>query len=344
MQPCFSLILPVYNVEAYLDRCMESILEQDFCDYEVILVDDGSPDSCPAICDRYARAYCHARVIHKPNGGLSSARNAGLQAAKGEYVWFIDSDDWIEPGSLRMLKEACDAHNPDVLKFNHCRVSGANREEIRCNVSAGVLEGAQMDALIEKAFCTGGKFVLSAWSHVYRRELLEANNCAFVPEKEVGSEDYLFNLSLLPRVNRLLMLDAALYNYDKRDGSLTQRYRENLVQQYNCLYKRILEDYAAMGLREKYESLIHRFYVWHLTIGTRLLHEYHHITGSHSLKDGRRNIRRIFASQEFRYAVKNSNKEDLLLKKKLQLLAMALRFEPLFYYLYVLKPGRKAGR
>lgn len=345
MQPCFSLILPVYNVEAYLDRCMRSILEQDFQDYEIILVDDGSPDRCGEICDGYARKYSHVHVIHKPNGGLSSARNAGLQAAKGEYIWFIDSDDWIEPGALSLLREVCDAHRPDAVKFNHSRVSGGNREEVRCNVPAGVHEGeAQMNALIERAFCAGGKFVLSAWSYVYRRALLEENRCAFVSEREVGSEDYLFNLSLMPRIRKLLMLDAALYNYDKREGSLTQRYREELVRQYSCLYRHILDAYQAMDLRGKYESLIHRFYVWHMVMGTCLPHEYCRIAENHSLADGRKNVRRMLSSRELRRAVKYSSKAGLPLKKRMQLWAMAWRFEPLFYYLYVIKPGRKAGK
>ena len=343
MQPCFSLILPVYNVEKYLDRCMRSILEQDFRDYEVILVDDGSPDSCPALCDAYAAEDDRVRVIHKVNGGLSSARNAGLDAARGKYIWFIDSDDWIEEGSLRRLYDASCEGKIDILKFNHYRID-ESRETVRCNVAPGLYEGKDgIAALVKTAFCAGGKYVLSAWSHIYCREMLVKNNALFISERKIGSEDYLFNLSLLPQVKILLVLEDALYNYDKRDGSITQKYRPNLAEQYNCLYAHLLRAYKTMGLDGKYESLIHRFYVWHLIMGTCLPHEYCRITETHSLADGRRNIRRILASKELRHAVRKSSRKKLPLKKKLQLLALALRFEPLFYHLFVIKPGRRAG-
>ena len=100
-----SIIVPVYNAEEYLDRCMISILEQDFSSYEVILVDDGSTDSSPMICDRYSATDPRFRTIHKKNGGVSSARNAGLDLAKGEYVMFVDSDDALLPDSLEMMFE-----------------------------------------------------------------------------------------------------------------------------------------------------------------------------------------------------------------------------------------------
>lgn len=340
MQPYFSLILPVYNVEKYLDRCMHSILAQDFDDYEVILVDDGSTDRCGEICDSYAKKHAHVRVIHKPNGGLSSARNAGLDAAQGEYIWFIDSDDWIENGALNILHAAGRGMKPDILKFNHFR-AGETSEEIRCNIAAGSYEGENKKILLEKAFCSGGKYVLSAWSHVYRREMLADTGIKFVSEREIGSEDYLFNLSLLPRMDKMLVLEAALYNYDKREGSLTRKYRPMLAKQYARLHALLLESYDGMA---EYAALIHRFYVWHLVYGTCIPHEYYFITPDHSLRDGRKNVRRLFREKGFRAALSSSDRKNLPLSKKIQMIAMMLDFEPLFYYLFVIKPGRKTGK
>ena len=101
--PVISVIIPVYKVEAYLERCLRSVLAQSHSELEIILVDDGSPDECPALCDQWTQRDSRIRVIHKENGGLSSARNAGLAVCRGEYISFVDSDDWIEPGMLSYL-------------------------------------------------------------------------------------------------------------------------------------------------------------------------------------------------------------------------------------------------
>ena len=97
MKPLLTVVIPVYNVEKYLKRCVESVIAQDWKKYEILLVDDGSTDNSPQICDNYVKTYDFISVIHKENGGLSEARNTGLSQAKGEYVYFPDSDDWIEP-------------------------------------------------------------------------------------------------------------------------------------------------------------------------------------------------------------------------------------------------------
>ena len=101
-----SVIVPVYNVEQYLERCVESIRNQTYSNLEIVLVDDGSPDRCPVLCEELKKADPRIKVVHKENGGLSSARNAGLLEAAGEYVWFVDSDDWIEPDALALLQAA----------------------------------------------------------------------------------------------------------------------------------------------------------------------------------------------------------------------------------------------
>lgn len=105
MIPEISVIVPVYKVEAYLPHCVESLLSQTYKDFEIILVDDGSPDTCPALCDEYAKKYSNIHALHKENGGLSDARNAGMTAAKGEYVTFVDSDDYVHPAYLEMLMQ-----------------------------------------------------------------------------------------------------------------------------------------------------------------------------------------------------------------------------------------------
>ena len=114
MQDLISIIVPVYKVEKYLKRCVDSILAQTYPCLEVILVDDGSPDGCPAICDEYAREDRRVRVIHKENGGLSDARNAGIDAAKGKFLGFVDSDDYVHPRFYELLLQALKGEGADI--------------------------------------------------------------------------------------------------------------------------------------------------------------------------------------------------------------------------------------
>ena len=120
--PRLSFIVPVYNVAPYLRKCVDSLIAQDYDDYEIILVDDGSTDECPQICDELAAAYENIRVIHQENAGLSAARNAGLKVAKGEYICFVDSDDYWEENVLGGLMEQVEREKLDVLRFDYQNV------------------------------------------------------------------------------------------------------------------------------------------------------------------------------------------------------------------------------
>ena len=120
--PELSVIVPVYNAEKYLHKCVDSILTQTYRDFELLLVDDGSPDQCGTICDAYAAQDPRVKVIHKPNGGVSEARNVGLDKAKGNYISFIDPDDWVEPDMLRSAIEFCKSIQTDIVCFEVCEV------------------------------------------------------------------------------------------------------------------------------------------------------------------------------------------------------------------------------
>ena len=121
-----SIIVPIYKIEEFLPHCIESILSQTFQDFELILVDDGSPDRCPAICDKYAKEDSRIKVIHKPNGGLVSARKAGLQIAKGDYVGYVDGDDWIEPEFYAKLMTAAIENDADIVAEGFIKDIGDN--------------------------------------------------------------------------------------------------------------------------------------------------------------------------------------------------------------------------
>ena len=335
MRPFFSLILPCYNVAPYLERCVQSILMQHFSDYEMILVDDGSTDATPALCDAMAAEHACVRVIHKANGGLSSARNAGLDTAQGRYVWFVDADDWIEMGALPKLHEAC-GDDVDVVKFDHYRVEETART-VECGVTPGLYQGEALKLLRRDAFCAAGRFGLSACMHVYRRDLLEENCIRFVSEREVGSEDYLLNLQVLLHAASLRMLRAPLYSYERRDGSLSQTYKADLAQRYIKLREQLRAYYARHDALKQYAALIDRFFLWHLIIGTCVTQEYDTVSPGRSMELAREGVRKLLRMQEVQLAAKGSDREGLHWKKKVLLLALKHQQEALFYRVYAAK-------
>ena len=337
MNPYFSIILPIYNVAPYLDHCIQSVLTQDFSDYEIILVDDGSTDTSGMLCDDYANRYEHIRVIHKENGGLSSARNAGAEIARGTYIWWVDSDDWIREGALTALYEATRNEKPDVVKFGYTSAEGSVYTPVPMHILPGSYKGrTAVENLVHAAFASASRFVLSAWSHVYRLDFLQKTQIPFVSERIVGSEDYLFNLTILPLANHVRVIPEDLYFYNKREGSLTQRYRENLSKQYVQLFHRLRDAYSGRDEIKKYERDLCAFFIWHLVIGGVIQNAYR-VTNGHTLPDGRKEVCRFFRSPELQYAVKICLRGKAAFKKRVQLWAMRNHVEPLFHWIFVVK-------
>lgn len=172
MRDLISVIIPVYKVEAYLPRCMESILAQTYENLEIILVDDGSPDGCPAICDAYAARDPRVRVIHQENAGLSGARNAGMEAAKGAYFVFVDSDDYVTPDFVERLYSACVSTGSPL---GICRWAYVHGEAIPSCEEPKELKGAVTVytgwELMERLYCPDGAYYVVAWNKLYKREL-----------------------------------------------------------------------------------------------------------------------------------------------------------------------------
>lgn len=220
-QPEISVIVPIYKVEPYLCRCVDSILGQTFSDLEVLLVDDGSPDGCGAICDEYAKKDARVRVIHKPNGGLSSARNAGIEAAKGAWIAFIDGDDWIDPDMMNILHTAALRHGAQVAECSYRRIyKDRIEEETPC--TGACIEGTNVDAL--EGMYDWKNFKPVAWNKLYRREVIGDTR---YPEGRLHEDEfttYRFDWN----AEKLVFVDASEYNYDcsRSDSITTQAFRE----------------------------------------------------------------------------------------------------------------------
>lgn len=184
----FSLVVPIYNVENYLPQCIESILNQSFTDYEIILVDDGSTDHCPQICDKYSGMFTNVTVIHKKNGGLSDARNCGIRRAKGKYICFVDSDDyWEGKNALSDLFEIAENSSPDIIRIGMKQIRATDGKVI----SARSLDFSGFDKLdntgVLRRFVETGTLKISACSMIIRRDFLVKKKLFFV--KGIRSED-----------------------------------------------------------------------------------------------------------------------------------------------------------
>lgn len=338
MAPYFSIILPVYNVERYLQRCVRSVLEQSFQDYEIILVDDGSSDSSGLLCDEIAGTNPNIRVIHKENGGLASARNAGLEEAAGQYIWFVDSDDFIEPQGLQVLYEASCKTAPDMVKFNYFRVTG-EKSPVISNAPVGAYDGVGVEnILLKAAFFSAGRYVLSACTHIYKRELLKKSGIRFLSERLVGSEDYLFNLEIMAQAQGICVIGDILYNYEQRAGSLTQQYKKDLSQRYEKLYEMLLQ-----RLPEKYGKRVSSFYLWHLLRGTCIPNAYYDAR-EYRMAQRREAVKGILKTPKVKKAYRECDKSGFAGKKRIMLWAVGHGKEPIFYWLYVIKPSIKKGK
>ena len=235
-----SIIVPIYKVEEYLVRCVDSVLAQTFRDFELILVDDGSPDGCPGICDAYAAKDPRIRVVHKENGGLSDARNAGLSVAKGDLIAFIDSDDWVAPDFLQAMYDTLTRERADIVECKVVKtdgseehVAGATGGEIAAADAGGAGGAGPADAgareagapPVPQAFDTesalreliyDGVFHQTVWNKLYRREVLEGILFA------VGrlNEDEFWTYQVFARASLIVKISRPLYFYFQRPGSI----------------------------------------------------------------------------------------------------------------------------
>ena len=208
-----SVIVPVYKVEPYLDRCVQSIVDQSYRNLEIILVDDGSPDHCPALCDAWTERDSRIRVIHKSNGGLSDARNAGMAIAKGEYISFIDSDDWIAPEMLERLAAAIERDDSDIAACTVEMVWDDGTPSRLLTVKENrVLEG--LDA--EKALLEETLLKQPVWYKLYRYEITE--DLPFPVGK--FHEDVFWSYQAVGRARRVSAIDYVGYFYFQRQGSI----------------------------------------------------------------------------------------------------------------------------
>ncbi|ARV15113.1 glycosyltransferase family 2 protein [Polaribacter sp. SA4-12] len=303
MKPLLSIIVPIYNVEKYLKECLDSILKQPFDDYELILINDGSTDNCSEICDSYAIMDKRIKVIHKPNGGLSEARNFGIDNATGKYLSFIDSDDFISKDFYKNNVDYLQSNEDvDFLVCQYCKFDGINN-----NVTKNVpLKIDNKKEIFEYIF--SDKYICSAWINIYKREVFKSIR---FPKGKIFEDGYILP-DIIKVIKNIYLSNEGIYYYRVREDSIMKSTRDiKKWQDVLDAYRRML-DYIELNDKT---SLIFLNKYCHYSIG--LLNA----INQHSYKPFQECITHF---QSYKYSTLSISKIDVPILSKFRLILLKI--------------------
>ncbi len=304
-QPKVSIIVPVYNVEKYLERCMSSLVNQSLKDIEIILVNDGSKDASAQICDKYAQEDIRVKIIHKINEGAGIARNTALKIATGKYIGFVDSDDFIENNMFEILYDKAEYYNSDLVMSGVIFVDGnmfskqgeyirktyfekdtlfETDDEIK-TLRMGIIGSLPDDA-------EDSKYGMSVWKNLFRSEIIKENNLCFQSERKIFSEDAMFMIDYISCINKAVGIPEAFYNYCRNGESLSKAYRNDRFDKSLAFITEVKKNFEKDIPLDKYSIYIDRF--WQAFC-------------------------RVICSQEIMHAIDNKS-SNIDLKKKLKVI------------------------
>ena len=241
--PLVTVVVPVYNVEKYLDRCIDSIVNQTYKNLEIILVDDGSPDNCPQMCDGWAKRDGRIKVIHKENAGLGMARNSGIELAKGDYILFVDSDDYIDLSTVEKCVAELIKTNADVVMFGRFNVlPEGNIKEKPIMTNQYVFSGdSVINDILPGMFTYARGTGVSSCCKMYSLNTIKKSNIKYKSEREIISEDAFFVLELFKYVKRVAIIPESFYYYCQNSDSLTTSYKKDRQEKNNSFLLKSLQ-------------------------------------------------------------------------------------------------------
>lgn len=303
--PLISVIVPVYKVEQYLDKCIDSIVNQTYKNLEIILVDDGSPDNCPKMCDDWAKKDKRIKVIHKGNGGVSLARNIGIDESTGEYISFVDSDDWIENTFFEELLNISLKYNSKYITCGYKRVYDTHVEYI--NNSNRINEINSSDYLIKLLNVQNGYGFVHM--KLINRDVID--NLRFDEELKVG-EDALFNVKLCNNTDSVVIYNKALYNYYFNNNSVVRKYDDNYVNKY---LKSMYVMYNFLNDKKNIDKVyIYNYIAYHVLL-IAVNYCYHPLNSLNKMKS----LKKVCNIPLFKDSITNSNYKNLSLTRKITL-------------------------
>lgn len=342
--PFFSIIIPVYKVrQDYLEMCIESIRNQSFCDLEIILVDDGSPDDCGKICDTYSEQDSRIRVIHQKNQGVSAARNAGIKAARGEWIMFVDADDWIEGDTLNLLSAQLNSKEYyDLLIFRGVREMVNGTEEMIYGIEPNRLydmtKFSDKEFLYQRVMQVPYKRtpLYYSWDKVYRRDFLVENNINY-PIGLAKSEDKVFIAQCFEKARYIYHIDAQMYHYRMNDESICHRYSSNLDEQRKMMaviLKQIAErmdtELGEMSGDKSYRKITEGYtrFLFGIISDVLLLQYYHQ--DNPNRRNRRKEAIEFLESEPFKSAIKEVSYKKLSMEAKLKKVLLQYHMVGLF--------------
>lgn len=324
-----SVVIPIYRVEQYLERCVESVLNQTFRDLEIILVNDGSPDACPAMCDEFQKKDTRIKVIHKENGGLASARNAGMRIATGKYLFFLDSDDWLELDGLEKLCKVAEEQKVDFVRYRAIRTGWPGMEEnAACMVEPirelreGYYSREQIikevyPRLLATSELTMGAIV-GAWGSLYRLEFLKENHLEFYEEVKF-SEDLVFSANVVRAANSFYFIgEPGVYHYFYNENSISKSFREGRWESCKSLIQYCERDF--FGDTEYDFSTQLQYLRWFCIM--LALNERKYLSNK---KDRKNYCKKIFLADEVKTTKLRLNLFDVSWKQKMMMILIKYR-------------------
>lgn len=266
--PLVSVIVPVYNVEKYLPKCLDSLINQTYQNIEIICVNDGSTDSSLKVLDEYQKNDSRIAIIDKENEGVSKARNDALKIAKGDYIMFVDSDDWIDNNTCKIVIQAINKYKCDIVMWPYVRE--IDDKSVKKNIMKKIHIYQTKSAVVnlrrrfigpsndEIAHPDNIDSLCTVWGKLYKRELIFNNDIKFVDINRIGSyEDGVFNFQVFKDVNSAVFIERYLYHYRRNNKSLTNTYNHNLRKQKNSLYNILFSFVVNENLGIEYKRALY---------------------------------------------------------------------------------------
>lgn len=346
-----SIVVPVYNVEQYLEKCLQSIVNQTMNDIEILIIDDGSPDESYKIYDRFALNDSRIRIIKKQNAGVSEARNTGIENATGDFIMFADSDDWMELNCCEEMNKEQLRTDADMILADVYVVTNGKSEYYHIFEKPFVTEDLQFIKQYQKT-CIGysynplpaGKWKTpgmgSPWNKLFSMKIIRENNLRFDPYVKGIYDDNLFTLHYLMHVKKLAYIQVPVYDFRLVQGSLTQSYKANTLDINNRIFERINDFIDEMDERDFFEEA---FYVYVIRRLSKSLNVYFFAENNRdSLNSKCKKYTMTISEDPYRKAIKNVKLNKLLFNHKIVCLLSKMKASYLIYIIILLK--RAFGR
>lgn len=341
-----TIVIPIYNTERYLERCIESVVNQTYRALEIILVDDGSPDHCPRICDEYAGKDPRIKVIHKKNEGLGMARNTGIDHATGDYICFFDSDDYVEPDTIETCVTAAREREADLVIFGMDDVTpdgAALDTHIPCPPKQLFIGEEITNILLPMAVYRNLKtgedweIGLSACNRLYSMALIRETGWRFVSEREIISEDFYSLAELHGYLNRVYVIGRAFYHYMVNNASLSRSFKPDRFERIKLFYGAMISLSEKMGLRDALDQPI-KWFTFGISMGAMKLV----VTSELGLKERRRELQKMIKDDCLQEIVRTTCYDRCGFQKKLLYTATKYKLVWLCFLLLYLRNKRNA--